>query len=206
MRRGRGRANGPQNIFGQFVQQRPCPECEGVGTILEQPCGDCGGDGRIVTSQELEVDVPRGIHDGQQIRIRGQGHAGFRSTDRGHAFVVVRVRPDSRFVRDGDDLHTALRLTMTEAALGTTARVAAFGEDVDLEVEPGTQPGEVHVVKGRGMPALRGSRHGDLYVRLDVAMPTKLTDEQRQVLAELGDTLGPDAYVQPDDDEGFFRA
>ena len=194
-----------QNIFGQFVQQRPCPECEGVGTILEQPCGDCGGDGRIVTSQELEVDVPRGIHDGQQIRIRGQGHAGFRSTDRGHAFVVVRVRPDSRFVRDGDDLHTALRLTMTEAALGTTARVAAFGEDVDLEVEPGTQPGEVHVVKGRGMPALRGSRHGDLYVRLDVAMPTKLTDEQRQVLAELGDTLGPDAYVQPDDDEGFFR-
>src|SRR6187401_2136165 len=107
-----------QNIFGQFVQQRTCPECEGAGEVLEQPCADCGGDGRVVKRSQLEVDVPKGIHDGQQIRVRGEGHAGFRSSERGNAFVVVRVRPDERFVRDGDDLHTAVRLTMTEAALG----------------------------------------------------------------------------------------
>src|SRR6188508_954559 len=123
-----------QNIFGQFVQQRACPECEGAGEVLEQACSDCNGDGRVVTRAQLTVDVPRGIHDGQQIRITGQGHAGFRSAQRGHAFVVVRVRPDPRFVRDGDDLHTALRLTMTEATLGTTATVTSLAGDVELDI------------------------------------------------------------------------
>ena len=100
-----------QNIFGQFVQQRACPDCDGAGEVLEQPCSECRGDGRVLTRTSVELDVPAGIHDGQQIRVRGAGHAGFRSRERGNAFVVVRVRPDPRFVRDGDDLHTALRVT-----------------------------------------------------------------------------------------------
>ena len=193
-----------QNIFGQFVQQRPCPECDGVGEVLEQPCVDCRGDGRIVTRTKLEVDVPRGIHDGQQIRVRGEGHAGFRTSERGHAFVVVRVRPDQRFVRDGDDLHTALRLTMTEAALGTTATVASISAEVALEVPPGTQPGEVRVLRGEGMPALRGSSRGSLYVRLDVAVPTTLDAEQRTLVEQLDEKLGDDAYRSRDEDGGFF--
>jgi molecular chaperone DnaJ len=193
-----------QNIFGQFVQQRACPECDGVGEVLERPCVDCHGDGRIVTRTQLEVDVPRGIHDGQQIRVRGEGHAGFRSSDRGHAFVVVRVRPDERFIRDGDDLHTALRLTMTEAALGTTATVSSLSSDVSLEVPPGTQPGEVRVLRGEGMPALRGSGRGSLYVRLDVAVPTVLDDEQRALVEQLDERLDEEAYRPRDEDGGFF--
>jgi molecular chaperone DnaJ len=193
-----------QNIFGQFVQQRACPECDGAGEVLEEPCRDCRGDGRVVTHHQIEVDVPKGIHDGQQIRVRGEGHAGFRSAERGHAFVVVRVRPDERFLREGDDLHTALRLTMTEAALGTTATVATLGEDVELEVPAGTQPGEVRVLRGRGMPALRGSGRGSLYVRLDVAVPTTLGDEERQLLEQLDERLDDDAYAPRDDDQGFF--
>jgi len=193
-----------QNIFGQFVQQRSCPECDGVGEVLERPCVDCRGDGRIVTRTQLEVDVPRGIHDGQQIRVRGEGHAGFRSSDRGHAFVVVRVRPDERFIRDGDDLHTALRLTMTEAALGTTATVTSLSGEVSLEVPPGTQPGEVRVLRGEGMPALRGSGHGSLYVRLDVAVPTALDDEQRALVEQLDERLDEEAYRPRDEDGGFF--
>ena len=194
-----------QNIFGQFVQQRTCPDCGGSGEVLEQPCADCSGEGRLVVRRELDVDIPAGIHDGQQIRMRGEGHAGFRSTERGNAFVVVRVRPDERFVRDGDDLHTALRLTMTEAALGTTATVASLSGDLELEVPPGTQPGEVRALAGEGMPALRGSRRGSLYVRLDVAVPTALDDEQRRLLEDVDRTLGPEAYVQkPDGGEGFF--
>ena len=193
-----------QNIFGQFVQQRSCPECDGVGEVLERPCVDCRGDGRIVTRTQLEVDVPRGIHDGQQIRVRGEGHAGFRSSDRGHAFVVVRVRPDERFIRDGDDLHTALRLTMTEAALGTTATVTSLSGEVSLEVPPGTQPGEVRVLRGEGMPALRGSGHGSLYVRLDVAVPTALDDEQRALVEQLDEKLDDEAYRPRDEDGGFF--
>jgi molecular chaperone DnaJ len=194
-----------QNIFGQFVQQRACPECGGVGEVLEQPCRDCSGEGRRVVRSELEVEVPAGIHDGQQIRVRGKGHAGFRSHERGNAFVVVRVRPDERFVRDGDDLHTALRLTMTDAALGTTATVATLSGSVDLDVPPGTQPGEVRVLAGEGMPSLRGSRRGALYVRLDVAVPTALDDEQRRLLEDIDRALGPEAYApKPDEDEGFF--
>jgi molecular chaperone DnaJ len=193
-----------QNIFGQFVQQRTCPECEGVGEVLEQPCSDCRGDGRMVTRAQLEVDVPKGIHDGQQIRVTGQGHAGFRSAERGHAFVVVRVRPDPRFVRDGDDLHTALRLTMTEAALGATATVTSFSGEVEVEVPPGTQPGEVRVLRGEGMPALRGSGRGSLYVRLDVAVPTALDEEQRALVEQLDEKLDDDAYRPRDEDGGFF--
>ena len=118
---------------------------------------------------------------------------------------LVRVRPDPRFVRDGDDLHTAVRLTMTEAALGTTVRVPAPVGDLDVEVEPGTQPGEVRVVQGQGMPSLQG-RRGSLYVRLDVAVPTKLTEEQRLLLEDFGRQAGPEAYVPKDDEDGgFFR-
>ena len=193
-----------QNIFGQFVQQRACPDCDGAGEVLERPCSECRGEGRVLTRTTVELDVPAGIHDGQQIRVRGAGHAGFRSHERGNAFVVVRVRPDPRFVRDGDDLHTALRLTMTDAALGTTAPVASLSGTVELEVAPGTQPGEVRALKGQGMPALRGGRRGSLYVRLDVAVPTALDDAQRRLVEELDKSLGPDAYAGPDEDEGFF--
>jgi len=193
-----------QNIFGQFVQQRTCPECEGAGEVLEQPCADCRGDGRVVKRTQLEVDVPRGIHDGQQIRVRGEGHAGFRSSERGNAFVVVRVRPDERFVRDGDDLHTAVRLTMTEAALGTATTVTSLSGEVPLEVPPGTQPGEVRVLRAQGMPALRGSGRGSLYVRLDVAVPTALDEEQRALVEQLDEKLDDDAYRPRDEDGGFF--
>jgi len=193
-----------QNIFGQFVQQRTCPECEGAGEVLEQPCADCRGDGRVVKRTQLEVDVPRGIHDGQQIRVRGEGHAGFRSSERGNAFVVVRVRPDERFVRDGDDLHTAVRLTMTEAALGTTTTVTSLSGEVPLEVSPGTQPGEVRVLRAQGMPALRGSGRGSLFVRLDVAVPTALDEEQRALVEQLDEKLDDDAYRPRDEDGGFF--
>ena len=194
-----------QNIFGQFVQQRTCPDCSGLGEVLEKPCGECRGDGRVLAERRLEVDVPAGIHDGQQIRVRGEGHAGFRSTERGNAFVVVRVRPDPRFVREGDDLFTAVRLTMTDAALGTTVTAPGLPDELEVEVPAGTQPGTVLTLAGRGMPALRGSRRGNLYVTLEVAVPTHLTDGQRRTLEDLRRELGPDAYTPVADDEGFFR-
>jgi len=194
-----------QNVFGQFVQQRTCPDCEGVGETLESPCAACGGDGRLVRSGPLELEIPAGIQHGQRIRMRGRGHAGFRGGLAGDAFVVVHVRSDPRFLRDGDDLHTAVRVTMTEAALGTTAHVPAPGGELELRVEPGSQPGDVRVVQGRGMPSLQGGRRGDLYVRLDVAVPTSLSEEQRRVLEDFAREAGPEAYEPKDEDEGFFR-
>jgi molecular chaperone DnaJ len=193
------------NVFGQFVQQRTCPDCSGSGEALDEPCSECRGDGRVVARRDLEVDIPRGIHDGQQIRVRGEGHAGHRTKERGNAFVVVRVRPDPRFVRDGDDLHTVVRVLMTDAAIGGTVTAPGIPEDVEVEVPGGTQPGTIRVLAGRGMPALRGSRRGDLYVTLDVAVPTQLTDEQRAALEGLGRELGPEAYAPVEPDSLFRR-
>jgi len=194
-----------QNVFGQFVQQRTCPECDGVGEVFESPCEDCRGDGRVATTRTLEIEVPPGVDDGQRVRVRGGGHAGVRGGETGNAFVVLRVRPDPRFVRDGDDLHTAARLPMTDAALGTTLRVPALGGDVDLEVPAGSQPGEVRVLRGHGMPSLRSGRRGDLYVRLDVAVPRALTDEQRAQLESLAKDIDPGAYARGEhEDDGLL--
>ena len=192
------------NVFGQFVQQRACPDCGGAGQVLEQPCEACRGEGRVVAGTTLEVDVPRGIHDGQQIRVRGEGHAGLRTRERGNAFVIVRVRPDPRFVRDGDDLHTVVSIPMTDAALGVTVSAPGIPEDVEVVVPPGTQPGTVRVLEGRGMPALRGARRGDLYVTLDVAVPTRLTDAQRAELGSFAAGLDAEAY-EPVEPESLFR-
>ena len=193
-----------RNVFGQFVQQRSCPECGGAGNVAESPCKECRGEGRLLVRRNIEVDVPAGIHDGQRIRVAGEGHAG-QSGERGNVYVVVRVRHDPRFVRDGDDLHTAVRLTMTEAALGATATVPALGGGVDLEIAPGTQPGLVRVLRGRGMRSLHGSQAGDLYVRLDIAMPTRMTDEQRALLEDFDRRATPDTYAAGPDDDGFFQ-
>jgi molecular chaperone DnaJ len=193
-----------RNVFGQFVQQRSCPECGGAGNVVDTPCSDCRGEGRVLVQRTIDVDVPAGIHDGQRIRIAGEGHAGH-TGERGHVYVVVRVRPDPRFVRDGDDLHTAVRLTMTEAALGATTPVATLAGDVDLDVPAGTQPGIVRVLPGRGMPSLHGSRAGDLYVRLDVTVPTRMSDEQRTLLEDFDRRSTPETYAAGEDDDGFFR-
>jgi molecular chaperone DnaJ len=194
-----------RSIFGEFVQQRTCPACGGAGEALATPCAECGGEGRRVVRRELEVDIPAGIDDGQRIRLRGEGHAGFRGGEVGNAFVLVRVRPDPRFLRDGDDLHTAVRLPMTDAALGATVPVPGIGGDVELEVAAGTQPGEVLRLRGQGMPSVRSSRRGDLYVRLDVLVPTKLRDDQRTLLEEFGRQADDETYAPPDDEEGFFQ-
>jgi molecular chaperone DnaJ len=195
-----------RSVFGEFVAQRTCGECAGTGVVLESPCVDCGGDGRLVEAKELRVRIPPGIEDGQRLRVRGEGHAGRDGGAAGDAFVAVRVRPDPRFVRDGEDLHTAVRLTMIDAALGTTIAIPALGGDVELEVPAGTQPGEARVLRGLGMPSLTSSRRGDLYVRLDVSVPRELTSDQRQALQELDRELGPEAYEADDgQDEGFFR-
>jgi molecular chaperone DnaJ len=194
-----------QNVFGQFVQQRTCPDCGGAGQVFESPCESCRGEGRVASTRHLELEVPPGVDDGQRIRVRGGGHAGVRGGGAGDAFVVLRVRPDPRFVRDGDDLHTAVRIPMTDAALGTTLSVPGLGGELDVEVPAGTQPGDLRVVRGQGMPSLRTGKRGDLYVRLDVAVPRALTDEQRALLRELAASIDPEAYRPEDEeDDGFL--
>jgi molecular chaperone DnaJ len=191
-----------QSVFGQFVRAGPCPRCRGAGRIIEFPCHDCEGAGRTLVERELAVDVPAGIHDGQRIRLRGEGHAGASGGAAGDVFVQVHVRPEPRLTRDGDDLLAAVELTMIEAALGATVSVPTPAGALEVELPPGCQPGDVHVLQGRGMPSLATGRHGDLRVRIDVRIPRRLDGEQRELLLELERRLGEDAYGG---DDGFFE-
>jgi molecular chaperone DnaJ len=206
--RGAGRVQQvSQTMLGQFVRSGTCPTCGGEGRVLETPCTSCEGAGRRLADREREVDVPAGIHDGQRIRLRGEGHAGALGGPNGDAFVQVRVTPMPGVERDGDDLHTAVELTMFEAALGRTVTVPTPEGDLDLDLPGGLQPGVVHRVRGHGMPSLQSGRRGDLNVHVAVRVPTRLTEEQREQLVRFEEELGDDAYRPDDgrdDDGGLF--
>jgi molecular chaperone DnaJ len=191
-------------VFGQFVRTHVCGRCDGSGRVVEHPCRTCEGAGRVVEERELGVEIPPGIHDGQRIRIGGEGHAGEQGARAGDLYVLVRVLPDARFVREGNDLFATVNLTMTQAALGGTVEVPTLESELELEFQPGTQPGEVRVLRGHGMPVLQGRGRGDLRLLVNVAVPRRLTEEQRRLLDEFERHSDEETY-KPDEHEGFFE-
>jgi molecular chaperone DnaJ len=201
---GAGRIQQVSNtVFGQFVRTQTCGRCGGTGAVVEHPCTTCRGEGRVVEERTLSVEIPPGIHDGQRIRLGGEGHAGAPGGPTGDLYVLVRVRPDPRFVREGNDLISQVDLTITQAALGAKLTVPTIDGDAELEFEPGVQPGDVRVIPDAGMPVLQGRGRGDHRLLLNVVVPRHLTDEQRRLLGEFEQSVDADTYRR-DDDEGFF--
>jgi molecular chaperone DnaJ len=190
-----------RSVFGEFVRTQACPRCGGAGRTVEQPCETCEGSGRVVERRKLAVEIPPGIHDGQRIRLSGEGHIGSPGAPAGDVYVRVRVRPDARFVREGDDIYSTLDLTIAEAALGTTRTVETLTGESELTFQAGTQPGEVRVLSGRGMPVLQGYGRGDHRVLVNVVVPRQLSPEQRALLEEFERRTGAENYRA---DEGFF--
>jgi len=175
--------------FGQMVRATVCDVCQGEGKRPRQPCKVCRGRGRRAERQRFSVDVPAGIADGQRLRIAGRGHAGERGGPPGDLYVLVRVRQDPRFVRDGDDLITAVDVPAPLAALGTRVQVPTLDGPVELEIPPGTQPHETLVIPDAGMPELRRRRRGDLRVVVNVIVPRHLSREQRELYQRLADSM-----------------
>jgi molecular chaperone DnaJ len=175
--------------FGQMARTVVCDVCNGDGRVAKQPCRECRGRGRRARRRTLEVDVPAGIADGQRIRLAGRGHAGEAGAPEGDLYVLVRVREDERFVREGEDLITALDVSAPLAALGGTLQVPTLEGTAAVEVPHGTQPGEVITLRGAGMPSLRGGRRGDLKVVMNVVIPRRLSEEQRELIGRLLQTL-----------------
>jgi molecular chaperone DnaJ len=177
--------------FGQMMRTIACDVCHGDGRIATKPCHDCRGRGRLTATRSLDVDIPIGISDDQRIRLSGHGHAGSPGAPAGDLYVLVKVRADERFVREGDDLITVLDVPAPLAALGGELAVPILEVDstTPLEIPAGTQPGEVIVLRGQGMPALRRGRRGDLRVLVNVLIPRRLTDQQRDLLAQFSDTI-----------------
>lgn len=193
-----------RSLFGEFIRSQACPRCAGAGRIVEERCKTCGGSGRQVEERALDVDIPAGIHDGQRIRLSGEGHAGRLGGRAGDVYVLVRVRPDPRLVREGNDVFSEVTLTMTQAALGATVRVPTLDGDEEIEFPPGVQPGQIVVLPGRGMPVLQGFGRGDQRLLVNVVVPRHLTDEQRELLAQFESASHERTYEGDNGGDGFF--
>jgi len=194
-----------QTAFGQLVRATACDVCGGEGKVAQTPCEECAGRGRRAQRRTLSVDIPAGIADEQRIRLSGRGHAGERGGPSGDLYVIVRVTADERFLREGNDLITAVDVPAPAAALGATVSVPTLDGDEELEVEPGTQPGTIITLRGKGMPSVGRGRRGDQQVVLNVVIPRNLDARQRELLEQLRGSLGEDNLRPPEDESLFSR-
>jgi molecular chaperone DnaJ len=177
---GSGHVSQGQGLFGF---SRPCPRCGGKGTIVESPCAVCKGKGSVVKAKPLTVNIPPGVTDGGKLRFAGKGEPGTGGGPAGDLYVITHIKPHTYFTRDGADVLLDLPVTIAEAALGTEVTVPTpDGSKVKLKVAAGTADGKVLRVPGKGAPKLKGKGSGDLKVRVKIAVPTKLTSEQKELL------------------------
>ena len=186
---GRGEVQQVQRSFlGQVMTSRPCPTCQGFGEVIPSPCHECSGQGRVRTRRTMKVRVPAGVDSGTRIHLAGEGEVGPGGGPAGDLYVEIAVEPHETYQRRGDDLHGNLEVPMTAAALGATLPVETLDGTEEVDLVAGTQPGETITLPGLGVTHLRGQGRGDLVLHLDVKVPTKLSDEQRDLLVQLAES------------------
>jgi molecular chaperone DnaJ len=183
-----------QGFFGVSVRITACPKCRGKGTVVTDPCGECRGTGRRRKKRVLAVHIPPGIHDGQVMRISGEGEPSPGGTARGDLHCYVRIRPHPLLARQGDDLVCQVPISFSQAALGAKIQVPTLGGAMELDIPPGTPNGEVFTIRKRGMPS-RSGRSGDQHVQVLIEVPRKLTAKQRELLEAFART--EEANVTP---------
>ncbi|WP_462420685.1 molecular chaperone DnaJ [Salinicoccus sp. Marseille-QA3877] len=188
---GAGRVAVEQNTpFGRIQTERTCPTCQGTGQEIKEPCNKCKGSGTVTKDVDIEVTVPEGVDNGQQIRVQGHGEPGVNGGPSGDLYIVFRVRPDSRFTRDGDDIHYELPITFAQAALGDEIKVPTISSEVVLTIPAGTQTGRRFRLKEKGVKNVHGYGYGDQFITVKVVTPTKLSDEEVEIFRNLADQGG----------------
>jgi len=221
--RGAGEVAHVQRSFlGEVRTLRPCAACRGFGTIIPDPCRECSGDGRVRSRRTLTVKIPAGVDNGTRVQLTEQGEVGPGGGPAGDLYVEIAIAPHATFTRHGNDLHCTVTVPMTAAALGTTLTLPTLEADVvadgggadpdletsfEVELRPGTQSGTEQVLRGRGVPGLRGGR-GDLVVNILVETPTRLDARQEELLLELSALRGeeqPTGQVRPSGRSVFGR-
>ncbi len=178
--------------LGMFQTQGSCPNCRGTGKIIKKPCSKCGGAGRIRKTRKFKVNIPAGIDEGQSIQQRGQGNAGANGGPSGDLFVTVAIRPHPIFSREGSDVMIEIPISFAQAALGDTLQVPTIDGRVEYKVPEGTQPGTVFRMKGKGIQNVNGRGRGDQYVRVNIEVPSNLTEKQKRLLREFEDASTDD--------------
>ena len=171
-----------------------CPRCNGTGVLGGQICPQCHGTGRVISNKKFDVTIPKGVRDGQRIRLAGQGSRGTAGGPSGDLYLDVRVKADTTYERKGDDLYVDVPVSIYDLVLGSEIRVPTMSGDVTVTVPPGTQSSKMLRLGGKGMPKVRSGGNGDQYVRLLGLLPTDLTERERELYAELA-ALRPNGKV-----------
>jgi molecular chaperone DnaJ len=179
-----------RSLLGQIVTAGPCGACGSTGQVIPDPCDTCRGAGHVRGSRSLDVDVPAGIDDGQRLRLAGRGPAAPRGGGAGDLYGAVRVARHPDFERRGDDLWYQLPVSIAQAALGTQLEVTTLDGPREVDVPAGTQPGTLIRLRGLGVPSLRTMRRADLVVEVRVDVPTRLRDEEAELLAQFAELRG----------------
>ena len=205
---GRCRGQGVINVdtqtpLGMMRRQVTCDVCHGTGQEIKEPCQTCHGTGHEKQSHKVSVKIPAGVETGQQIRLAGQGEAGFNGGPYGDLFVIINVNPSDKFTRDGSTIYYTLNISFVQAALGDTVEVPTVHGNVEMTIPAGTQTGKTFRLKGKGAPRLRGGSQGDQHVTVKVVTPTKLNDAQKEALLAFAKASG-DEKIAPQK-KGFFN-
>lgn len=186
---------------GFFTISKTCDRCYGEGTVVTTPCNRCNGRGKIVRTRTISVKIPPGVDTGSRIRLKGEGEGGSYGAEAGDLYVVILVKEDKTFIRENNDIICEIPITFSQAALGGEIQVPTLdGQKIKMKIPEGTQTHKVFRLKGKGIPALHGYGRGDLFVRVVVVTPTRLTEKQRHLLEELARISGDEFKSE----KGFF--
>lgn len=176
-----------RSVFGQFVNIQACQNCQGEGQVVDSPCKKCSGDGRVNDETTVKIEVPAGVEDGNYMTLRGEGNAGKRGGQPGDLLVIFQEIRHEHFVREKDDVIFNLFITFPQAALGDEVEVPTLNGKAMLKIDPGTQPGKMLKMKGKGIRHLNYSSNGDQIVRINVAVPQKLNSKEKDLIKQLSD-------------------
>ncbi len=184
-----------KTIFGNMASSTICERCEGDGKIPEVACDVCRGAGITRQEKTIEVSIPAGINNGQRVRINGEGEIGYRDSQPGDLYLLIRIQPHKEFARDGYNLYKDLPISFTQAALGATIKVKTLDGDIELKIPAGTQSGKVFRVSGKGVQILNDKKRGDLMITARVIIPNKLSKRESELLKELAELNGETVEV-----------
>ena len=194
--KGTGKVRTQQGGF--FVFETTCPQCRGTGRVAVDKCKKCRGTGTEKLEKSLKIKIPSGIENGTRMRVAGEGEAGKRGGAKGDLYVFITVKGHKVFERDGADLYTLAPISMATAALGGSFNIKGIdGEEIEVEVKPGTQPNDKLRLKGKGMRYMNSDKRGDLFVAFKVVIPTKLNDKQKECLKQF-------QAESPEDEKSFW--
>ncbi len=188
--------------FGVISNARPCERCHGTGQIIKDPCGHCHGNGKVRVEREIKLNIPRGVDEGQRLRVSGGGQAGDRGGQPGDLYVYIGIKPHKIFTRQDMNVYCEVPISFVQAALGAKIDAPTIDGKVDLIIPEGTQSGAVLRIRGKGIPALRGNERGDEFVKIKVLTPKNLSNRQKKLLREFEDG-GSDSTNNPEK-KSFF--